>query len=609
MPIKCLFTVLISLLSVLSVFGKAKYDIVVDLNGTGNFTNIQEAVNSVRDFKPGDETVIFIKKGIYKEKLVLPANKHNIKLLGEDMDETVISYNDYAGLNNMGTFRSYTFIIAGNDITLENLTVENTAGEVGQAVAIHTEGDRIIFRNCRFLGNQDTVYTGREGARLYFQNCYIEGTTDFIFGPSTAWFEACTIHCKRDSYITAASTPKKYPYGYIFNNCKVTTAEGVKSVYLGRPWREYAMTLFMNTELPQAIHPAGWHNWGKESNEETARYQEYNNYGPGADTTSRVKWSRQLTAEEAKKYEIPRDTSFTIPQTYVKERKARSYIEVANPQVAGITAQEGVVYSTIKDLPVGIRELHMNIYRPEGKEILPALLMVHGGGWNSGDLTLQVPMAKQIASKGYVTVPVEYRLIPEAVYPAGVNDLKDAVRWLRANAEEFGIDPNRIAISGCSAGGQLANLIGTTNGMKNYEDIRCNYEVSSDIQAVINIDGISDFTTSESTDRARIAKESCKQAPIDAVWLGGTYEDRRDIWIEASPIYHVNPKSAPICFINSSIPRFHGGRDEQIAKMDKLGIYSEVHTFDDTPHPFWFFHPWFNSTTEIMVKYLDKVLK
>ncbi|MCD8031344.1 MAG: pectinesterase family protein [Bacteroides sp.] len=585
------------------------YSIVVDRNGTGHFTTIQEAIDAVPDFHTGETVVIFIKKGTYREKLVLPGTKRRIRLVGEDRDQTVVSYGDYASLRNMGTSQTYTFLIAGEEITVEDLTVENTAGRVGQAVALLTDGDRILFFNCRFLGNQDTVYTRKQGGRVYFGDCYIEGTTDFIFGSSTAWFEGCTLHAKQDSYITAASTPETSPYGYIFNRCRVTLAEGVTSVYLGRPWRPYAMTLFMHTELPAGICREGWHNWGKESNEQTARYQEYKNYGPGADTSGRVGWSKELTDEEARQYEIPRDTSFTIWQTYVKERKYRPYIEIADPRPTGIVAREGVVYSTRTDLPVGIRELRMNIYRPEGDEPLPALLMVHGGGWNSGDLTLQVPMAREIASRGYVTVPVEYRLIPEALYPAAVYDLKDAIRYLRAHASEYGIDPDRIAISGCSAGGQLANLIGATNDREDYEQIRSCFGVSSRVQAVINMDGVSDFTAAESVDRAREAREAGRELPVDAIWLGGTYEERREIWEGASPLYQVTAHSAPVCFINSSIPRFHKGRDEQMEKLARLGIWSEVHTLDDTPHPFWFFHPWFRPATEIMVNFLDKVLK
>ena len=199
----------------------------------------------------------------------------------------------------MGTFRTYTVKVQGNYITFRNITIENNAAKLGQAVALHTEGDHLQFINCRFLGNQDTVYTGVVNTRILFLNCYIEGTTDFIFGPSTAWFEQCTIHSKADSYITAASTPADTPYGYIFNRCRLTAAEGITKVYLGRPWRPYAHTLFMNCHLGPHILPAGWHNWNNPDNERTARYGEYNNSGPGANTSTRVFWSRQLSKKEA----------------------------------------------------------------------------------------------------------------------------------------------------------------------------------------------------------------------------------------------------------------------------------------------------------------------
>jgi pectin methylesterase-like acyl-CoA thioesterase len=198
----------------------------------------------------------------------------------------------------MGTFRTFTLRIDGSYITLKNITVENNAARLGQAVALFTVGDKLTFLNCRFLGHQDTVYTGNAHSRQYFKDCYIEGTTDFIFGPSTVWFEHCDIFCKADSYITAASTPQDIPYGYIFNNCKVTAAENVSKVYLGRPWRDYGYTLFMNCELPRQIRPEGWHHWQKER-EKTARYLEYNNYGEGASTSQRVSWSRQLSKKEA----------------------------------------------------------------------------------------------------------------------------------------------------------------------------------------------------------------------------------------------------------------------------------------------------------------------
>jgi pectinesterase len=281
-----------------------KYDIVVDRNGRGNFRTLEEAIESIRAFDTKGTITVFVRDGVYKEKLVLPTYVCNVHIIGESRDKTIITYDDHANINKMGTFRTYTFLIRGNDITVENLTIENTALQLGQAVALHLEGDRIIIRNCNILGNQDTIYAGRENCRQYFENCHIEGTTDFIFGPSTCWFENCQLLCKRQSYITAASTPQDIAYGYIFNHCVITVAPNVPSVALGRPWRPYAMTLFMNCQLPEGISPAGWNNWGKPENEQTARYMEYNNSGPGAGTGQRVAWAKQLTAKEAAAYTL-----------------------------------------------------------------------------------------------------------------------------------------------------------------------------------------------------------------------------------------------------------------------------------------------------------------
>ena len=218
----------------------------------------------------------------------------------------------------MGTFRTYTIKVEGSDITFKNITIENNSARLGQAVALHTEGDRLVFINCRLLGHQDTIYTGNAGTRLFFKDCYIEGTTDFIFGPSTAWFENCDIYSKINSYITAASTPADITYGYIFNHCKLRAAEGVDKVYLGRPWRPYAYTLFMNCEMGKQIRTEGWFNWGNTANEKTARYLEYNNTGDGAKTSGRVGWSRQLTKKEAAKITIAE--VFKIDNSWIPEK-------------------------------------------------------------------------------------------------------------------------------------------------------------------------------------------------------------------------------------------------------------------------------------------------
>ena len=271
--------------------------IVVARDGTGEFRTIDEAIEVCRAFMDYHK-VIYIKKGTYKEKLVIPQWLQNIELCGEDRDETIITYDDHANINKMGTFRTYTLKIEANDITLKNITIENNSARLGQAVALHTEGDRLVFINCRFIGHQDTIYTGMPYTRLYFKGCYICGTTDFIFGPSTAWFEDCTIESLVNSYVTAASTPADAAYGYIFNNCRLIAKENVDKVYLGRPWRDYGYTLFMNCELGTHIRPEGWHHWEKHR-EQTARYLEYNNRGIGAQTQQRVPWSRQLSKKEA----------------------------------------------------------------------------------------------------------------------------------------------------------------------------------------------------------------------------------------------------------------------------------------------------------------------
>ena len=310
--------------------------IVVARDGTGQFRTVTEAIEVCRAFMDYHK-VIYVKKGVYKEKIIVPQWLQNIEICGEDCNETIITYDDHANIvmdgcywpkqlkeqllamgdrPKLGTFRTFTVRVDANDITFKNITIENNAARLGQAVALHTLGDRLKFINCRLLGNQDTVYTGMPNTRILFDHCYIEGTTDFIFGASTAWFEQCTIHCKLNSYITAASTPKEVAYGYVFNQCTITAADDVTKVYLGRPWRDYGYTLFMHCTLPKQIRPEGWHNWEKHR-EQTARYLEFENVGEGADISERVTWSRQLSKKEAK--------SITIEQVFQRNDGWKPY--------------------------------------------------------------------------------------------------------------------------------------------------------------------------------------------------------------------------------------------------------------------------------------------
>jgi len=283
-----------------------KPDFVVAADGSGNFKTVQEAIHAVPDFR-NKTTIIFIKKGIYKEKLILAASKKNVKFIGESLNETILTYDDYAQKKNAfgeekGTSGSSSFYIYGEGFSAENITFENSSGPVGQAVAVWAGGDKLIFTNCRFLGFQDTLYTYGGNNRQYYKNCYIEGTVDFIFGASTAWFESCTIFCKKAGYITAASTADTTKFGYVFNKCKIKGDAPANSFYLGRPWRAYAKVAYLNCELPDFIRPEGWNNWGKESNEKTAYYAEYKNTGKGAVPKNRVNWSHQLTDEEYRDY-------------------------------------------------------------------------------------------------------------------------------------------------------------------------------------------------------------------------------------------------------------------------------------------------------------------
>lgn len=286
-----------------------KQRIVVSQDGRGDYTTVQAALNTV-PANNSQRILILIKKGTYKEKLRLDSTQHLVMIIGEDKATTVLTYDDFSGKTmpdgtKLRTSTSGSFYIFGNDFRAENLTFENTAGRVGQAVATFVTGDRAVFVNCRFLGNQDTLYTGMPGqyGRQYYKDCYIEGTVDFIFGSATAVFDHCTIFSKKNgSYITAASTPEGKPFGYVFLNCTLTSDAPKASTYLGRPWREWAKTAFINCQLGEHIRPEGWHNWDKPNAEKTTVYAEYNSSGPGGEASQRVAWSKQLSREEANGY-------------------------------------------------------------------------------------------------------------------------------------------------------------------------------------------------------------------------------------------------------------------------------------------------------------------
>jgi len=298
----------------------------------GRIQTIGEALEVAKAYE-GDRVTIQIGKGVYKEKLEI--KQGGLTLEGCGAEDVILTYDDYANYimddnERRGTFRSYSVFIDANDFTARNITFENSAGpgdEVGQALALYIDGDRMTFENCRMLGSQDTVFTAplplkeiqkggfrgpkefapRVNQRHYFKDCYICGDVDFIFGGATALFENCEIFSlnrnkKVNGYVTAASTPEELTYGYVFKNCRFTSDCQPNTVYLGRPWRDYAKVVIINSYLGSHIKEEGWHDWNKAKAHETAFFAEYGNYGPGSDTSKRVSWAKILTKDEAKSY-------------------------------------------------------------------------------------------------------------------------------------------------------------------------------------------------------------------------------------------------------------------------------------------------------------------
>jgi len=311
--------------------------------------------------------------------------------------------------------------------------------------------------------------------------------------------------------------------------------------------------------------------------------------------------SSSLFAQEtAIKKNIARDDYFTIKTATDKVRKKYPFAEPAQLK----ESEKVNVFKNLTYASIGERELHLDIFQPN-KIIGPltTILMIHGGGWRSGDRSMEYPMAEQLAEKGYISVTVEYRLSPETLYPAAVYDLKAAVRWLRANAKKFNIDPGKIVAYGCSSGGHLATLLGVTNGRGNFEGEMGNLDYSSMVQGIVNVDGPLDLTHPEES----FEIEDSSKSTSAAQWLGCTFKEKPELWMEASPMNYVTEETPPIAFINSSLEEYHVGRDHMIDKLKFYKIYYELNTITDSPHTIWLFHPWFKKTLEYVNKFLDKV--
>lgn len=300
---------------------------------------------------------------------------------------------------------------------------------------------------------------------------------------------------------------------------------------------------------------------------------------------------------------IPTDTTYNIMRVYRQIKKEFPYaVPVKDSLPAGIRRYIDNIYLELESTAYGKRQLHLDVYRPDNMKKLPAVVLIHGGGWRSGTKDMQVPLAQMLAAKGFVTIPVEYQLSLEAQYPAAVHNIKEAIRWVKANADKFHIDTAKIAISGCSAGGHLASLVGLTNGLASFETAQSEKAISTDVQAIINFDGVVDFMAPASLNLER------KQDAADISWLGGSFESHPALWKEASPIFWADEtRIVPMLFFNSGFPRFHAGQDELRGMLKRWNVYHEVHEIDVKVHPFWLFHPWIDGCVDTVASFLNAI--
>jgi len=502
----------------------AQTNLYVAQDGSKPFKTVQSAIMSVPSGSRDNPVIIHIAPGTYKELIYIQREKSFFRLIGEDPNptNTVLSFNLYAGITNaegkpIGTFKTPSTTIDADDFTAENITFENSAGPIGQALAIRVDGDKATFRNCRFLGWQDTILLNR--GRQYFENCFICGHVDFIFGAATAWFEKCHINCLRGGYITAASTPVDVPYGFVFSNCKITGEPGVKSL-LGRPWRVHASTIYLNCELSDVIKPTGWDDWGKRDAHGTIRYAEFNSTGPGASPTNRPEWTRQLKKAEAQKITI--ESVLSGPDNW-------------NPE---LNHSYSANRFNIEYGEAGGEKLLLDAHVPEGNGLHPVVLIVHGGGWMSGDREKDIVPVFAPYATNFTWFTISYRLASTTTnhWPACFEDLQTAIRWVKQHAGEYKGDPNRIALFGYSAGGHLVTLAGThaTDDTK--------------VQAIVGMAPPTDLVW----DNERRGGASVSMKALFNLESTNLTESVRAVLKENSPVTYIKPGLPPFMILQGS---------------------------------------------------------
>jgi pectinesterase len=462
-------------------------DAVVAPDGSGDYKTVQEAINAVpQTTSESHRWVIFIKPGTYREIVYIQREKRFVSLVGEDPLRTVITYNLNA--NNIGsdgkpigTFRTPSFFVDADDFTAENITFENSAGPVGQALALRVDGDRAVFRNCRFLGWQDTILLNR--GRHYFEDSLITGHVDFIFGAATAFFERCHIHAWRNGYITAASTPGEQRYGFVFSGGKITGESADVRTYLGRPWRDFAQVTFLNTEMSEVVRPVGWNNWDRPEREKTSRFSEFGSTGPGAKASDRAPWAKPFSAGDAAgtsvtavlggpdrwdPRRIPAHPSATKVSAAPMPAAPGGAVESAGQVI--LLWPEGVPGGKANAEPERIVDARVSnvqvptiTYYPASPAISvgTAVIICPGGGYARLAFDKEgTDVAKRLNAIGISAFVLKYRL-SEYGHPAPLQDVLRSIRLVRSRSMEFGIKADRIGVMGFSAGGHVAATAAT----------------------------------------------------------------------------------------------------------------------------------------------------
>lgn len=538
---------------------------------------------------------------------------------------------------------------------------EHISGLQAVAVMTDEGSDKALFTNVKISGYQDTLYTksGRSlflNTTISGHVDFIFGGGTAVFYKSNIVTRNRPNKSSPIGYITAPSTQIEQAFGLVFIECALSAEAGVKdnSMGLGRPWHptttfadgRYAdpnaigQALFINTWMGAHIQDDPWHPMGgtAKSGErimfqpQDARFFEHSSSGPGALVSkSRLQlttrdvdaftwdnilgdWYHKTDIKQAIQTLSSREVvnslkdemaEYTIANEYQKNKQKFPFISPVNAleNSAKVTSQEDtsasfvqhydLVYKTVEG-----RALHLDLFYPaDAEQAKPLVVMVHGGGWRTGNKSHQTPTARWLASRGFVAVSIEYRTSKTALYPAGMEDINDAIKWLKKRHKAYRIDPAKIAVLGASSGAQMVTLLGTH---VTHPHVNSPYEA---VQAIVNIDGVADLASAE----ARAFEDKEGKISYAALWIGGRYVQDPKRWHEVSPVEYLSENTPPTLFINSSYPRFHIGRGAFVEKLTNNNIHVEVHTIPDTPHTFWLFHPWVDNMRNILESFLNQV--